>query len=108
MAKEIKKLDSIIQVDNEEYAVIAEEAKVADKVAHKLEITIGNTNPIEFDGSKDVSIDIAGGDADSAEKAKEIEVHLDNNQKEYAIITISKNDPTDTDGELGDIWFKYI
>lgn len=103
---EIKTLDSIITVNNEEYAVIAEEAK---KVTHTLKITAGNES-ITFDGSADKAINVAaggGGDADSAENAKKIQVHLDNNRKEYATITISKNDPNAAEGTVGNIWFKY-
>lgn len=98
-----KLLDSIIQIDNEEYSITAE------KVAHSLTINTGSTT-IEFDGSEDKEITIeatgGGGDADSAETANKIQVNMDNGIKEYATITISSDEPRN--GNSGDIWFKYI
>lgn len=92
-----KKLDSIVQINGDDYAVIAEEAK---KVQCALTIKDGSNPPKTFDGSTGIEIETNGGNANK------IQVNLDNNKKEYATITISKNDPTA--GTVGDIWFKYI
>lgn len=107
-----KKLDSIVQIDGENYEVVAETAK---KVANKLIInTIKNgitTKEAEFDGSKSTEITIevgtgtGGGDADSAETANKIRVNMEDGSKPYATITISTQEPTN--GSTGDIWFKY-
>lgn len=97
MTEDKKLLDSIVDIDGAKYEVTAETAK---KVANKLTINVikdGQTTPITFDGSKAETIEV--GDANK------IQVGMDNNQKAYATITISKNEPAD--GSVGDIWFKY-
>jgi len=45
------------------------------------------------------------GNTDIAEKANKIQVNLADGSKPYATITISSNEPTN--GNRGDIWFKY-
>jgi hypothetical protein len=98
---DIKQLDSIIQIDGEDYEVIAETAK---KVLNKLTINtkVGSTTTkTEFDGSEAKELTIDLGQAGGAEK---IQVITDSGNK-YATITISKNEPTG--GVVGDIWFKY-
>ena len=144
-----KKLDSIIQIDGENYEIIAKTAETAksadyateagtattaatatsatnatnatsaDKVKGTLTIKTvkdGTTTTVKFDGSKDREITIesstgggtgGGGTADTAAKADAIQVKLDDNQTAYATITISKNDPIATEGNTGNIWFKY-
>ena len=108
------KLDKTIQVNGTLYdvtAVEADTAKVAEKVTGTLTIKAGDTELGKFDGSTDKTIEVpvgggGVGEADSAGRAEEIKVYLDN-RTEYATITISKDDPKTTDRELGDIWFKY-
>lgn len=51
----IKKLDSVIQIDGDDYSVVAKEAEVAEKVTNKLTIKTteeGVETQIEFDGSE--------------------------------------------------------
>jgi hypothetical protein len=98
-----KKLDSIVQIDGENYEVVAETAK---KVANVLTIKVikdGEITPVKFDGSKAEEITI--GDANK------IKVDINPGTEEatvkYATITISKNDPGTSDGDTGNIWFKY-
>ena len=101
-----EKLDSIVQINGTDYEVVAETAK---KVANKLTInTIKNgvtTKAGEFDGSESTDITIEVSDAESAKNAEKIQVNMDNNNKEYATITVSTKEPTN--GNIGDIWFKY-
>lgn len=99
-----KALQSTIQIDGVDYEVTA---AVAEKVKNSLTINVykdGEKTQHIFDGSADIEVDVNGGIADSAKKAKEIQVHLDDDVERYATITISTNEPTD--GEIGDIWFK--
>jgi len=104
-----EKLDSIVQIDGTDYEVVAETAKKAEKVVNSLIInTTKNgitTKAGEFDGSKKTEITIEAGDAESAKNAETIQVNMDNNKKEYATITVSTKEPTN--GNIGDIWFKY-
>lgn len=110
----------------------AEHARVADSVKNKLIITAGNGQKVEFDGSKELSINasvadktkaaltittINNGEENTTEfdgsvpaqitvgDANKIKVNMDSSQSAYATITISKNDPVG--GAVGDIWFKY-
>ena len=107
---EIKKLDSIVQIDGTDYEVVAEEAK---KLTNSLTIKTVKEGVVDtetvFDGSenKEITIEVAvnGGDADSAKAADTIRVNMDNGSKPYANIIISKDEPTG--GNTGDIWFKY-
>lgn len=95
-----KKLNHIVQIDNELYSVTAE------RVANKLIInTIKDgvaTKAGEFDGSKPVEVNLEVSDA---EKADKIQVIMANNVQKYATITIKPEDPSG--GNVGDIWFKY-
>ena len=100
---ENRKLDSVIQIDGENYEVVAETAK---KLANALTIqTIREgeivESRIDFDGSEARTINVGTGDADK------IQVSLDNNKKVYATITISSEDPVASEGSTGNIWFKY-
>lgn len=109
-----KDLDRVIRVDNEDYnvnAVTAETADTAKKVEHTLTINTGTTT-VTFDGSEDRTVTVeagtGGGAADTAENANKILVNMDDGVKDYATITISKEEPTDDDGNTGDIWFKIL
>ncbi len=62
---EINYLDSVIQIDGENYSVTAE------KVAHSLTIKAGQDVQVTFDGSTNQTIDV--GDANYAETAKTAE-----------------------------------
>jgi hypothetical protein len=119
--KELKELDSIINVDGTDYKV------VAAKTANTLTIKDNKTGSTVFDGSeaktlelatingKSITaggnIEIAGGTGGDGGNANKIQVTLDdsngdgNKEYEYATITISQNDPNG--GNRGDIWFKY-
>ncbi len=110
---DLKKLDSTITVNQDQYAVTAVEAETAKKLENTLTIKTvkedGTEVPVVFDGSesKEITVAAGGGNADSAKTADEIKVYLDNNRTEYATITISQNDPNVNNCALGDIWFKY-
>jgi hypothetical protein len=98
MANE-RELDSIIQIDGENYSVVAEKAK---RLANGLTIkTIkdGEESTTTFDGSEAAEIEI--GDANK------IQVTMDDDRKAYATITISQKDPVAEDGITGSIWFKF-
>ena len=112
-------LDKTISVNGKFYdvtAVTADTASTAEKVANTLTITTvtGDNKEklaeVKFDGSEEQSIEIAvdGGNANSAEEIQVILIQGTNDpQKESATITISNNDPNNTNRDLGDIWFKY-
>jgi hypothetical protein len=102
-----KKLDSIVQIDGENYEVIAEEAKKVQGTLTIKTIKDGTESTTTFNGSSNKEISIEVGDAESAKNAEKIQVNLDNNRTAYATITISKNDPTAAEGSTGNIWFKY-
>lgn len=93
-----KKLNHIVQIDNELYSVTAE------RVINKLIINTVKDGVVtktgEFDGSKETSITIG-----DAEKASKVQVIMANDVKQYATITIKPDDPSG--GNVGDIWFKY-
>lgn len=188
---DIKELDSIIQIDGNEYAVVAEKA---EKLANKLTISVkqGDTDVTqiaEFDGSEaktaiitiptnvsqltndegyiksvpdeyitetelnnkgyvtqtyvntniqaklvsgtniktinsqsilgsgDITIAGAGGDMlksvydtnnnGAVNTSEKVRVTMNNNVTKDATITIKSGDPEPSDGNIGDIWFKY-
>lgn len=98
-----KKLNHIVQIDNELYSVTAE------RVANKLIINTVKDGVVtkagEFDGSKQTEVTLAVGDAEAADHADKIQVTMANNVQKYATITIKPEDPSG--GNVGDIWFKY-
>lgn len=94
-----KKLDSIVKINGEDYEVIAETAKKVEGTLTIKTVKDGKETTDTFDGSADKTIEV--GDANK------IQVSMDNDTKVYATITISKNDPGASDGDTGNIWFKY-
>lgn len=121
MSTEIRELDSTVVIDGTTYNVNAKKAEIADvanQVTGKLTIKTGTNPDTEedvtetFDGSGDVYIDISeiSGQiseaihANKADVADSLKVTTDEGPV-YAAITISRNDPSN--GNRGDIWFKY-
>lgn len=95
-----KELSSVIQIDGNNYSIVAK------RVLNSLTIKVGDSQPVTFDGSADTEIDIKLENlAPIVDKANKVQVTLDEDRQSYASITISKNEPTN--GEIGDIWFKY-
>ena len=113
----VRDLSKTLLINEHEFNINAKTAETADKVENKLTIkTVQNgveKSSNVFDGSEavTVTIDVANtaGTAGIADKADTIKVHTDNSADElYTTFTISKNDPTQSVGQHGDIWFKYI
>lgn len=105
----VKPLDSIITIDGDQYSVHAETAKnaaiadAAKKVENKLTINTG-TETVIFDGSMAKAVTITASGGGISDIATKIQVTMDNSIAN-ATITIKSDDPSD--GNVGDIWFKY-
>jgi hypothetical protein len=93
--------DEADYAENAGHAETAGNATTADKVKNALKIkdTAGK-ELVDFDGSSPAEFSL-----EAVENANTIRVNMDNNQKVYAAITISKEEPDQ--GSVGDIWFKY-
>ena len=106
---ETRPLDSIITIDGKQYSVHAETAKnattadTAKKVENKLTINTG-TETVVFDGSTAQTVTITAGEGGTSDTATKIQVTMKNGTANAAI-TIKDEDPSN--GNVGDIWFKY-
>ena len=94
-----KKLDSIISIDNESYSVVAEEAKIAEKVRQVLTIQSNNTEVTKYDGSaaKTINIKGGGGTTVSTDNNGNITITSAGNQNVFSKIAVSGQPTVEAD-----------